>query len=251
MQMLSAINSVFTPVTPTINTTLDNQSNNLLNYQSTYPVANPYAKNHNLRGLQLYLISGGITILISLTGFGLIKFITEKENLKTSDIANSRNSVNQKSSSSKEQIQTTNQETSNPTNIISANPNRQPVTPNTIETFKSTPNSSNQTYNNQLNSHHFNSFYFISDAAFANYSKASEYVESLKFLGYPQAGMFWIPDYPNLSGKSLFTVYPARFDNRQSCRNFLRQYAQNKPEAYCAFASKDKNASPDRFYSRW
>jgi serine/threonine-protein kinase len=62
--------------------------------------------------------------------------------------------------------------------------------------------------------------------------------------------MFWIPDYPNLSGKRLFNVYPARFSSRQSCAEFLNSYSKREPGAYCAKASKNSNVSADRFYAR-
>lgn len=67
-------------------------------------------------------------------------------------------------------------------------------------------------------------------------------------MGYPQAGMFWIPDYPNLSGKQLFEVYAAKFSDKGSCIDFLKTYGKVNSKAYCAFASKDPNAPPDRFY---
>jgi hypothetical protein len=48
--------------------------------------------------------------------------------------------------------------------------------------------------------------------------------------------MFWIPDYPNLSGKYLFQVYVAKFSDRKSCANFLRAYSQRilEPIAFLA-----------------
>ncbi|MBD2359390.1 serine/threonine protein kinase [Tolypothrix sp. FACHB-123] len=96
--------------------------------------------------------------------------------------------------------------------------------------------------NNQLSG-----FYFISDAAFKTSDEADRQVQKLQRQGYSQAGNFWIPNYPNLSGKSLFVVYPAQFKQRQSCANFLSNYRKKSPDAYCAFASKDRNAPADRF----
>lgn len=90
-------------------------------------------------------------------------------------------------------------------------------------------------------------FYFIASYASNTSNDAFLKVESLKAQGYPEAGMFWIPDYPNLSGKPLFNVYLAKFSDRVSCANFLKSYRKRDPEAYCAFASKDKNVSADRF----
>lgn len=100
------------------------------------------------------------------------------------------------------------------------------------------------------NSNQISSFYFIADDAFPSLAEAEPKIRSLKASGYNQAGSFWIPDYPNLSGKPFFNVYPATFNSRQSCAEFLRNYSQRHPDAYCAFASKDKNASADRFYAK-
>ncbi|BAY84640.1 serine/threonine kinase [Calothrix parasitica NIES-267] len=92
-------------------------------------------------------------------------------------------------------------------------------------------------------------YYFIADSAFADIGSASKEVSRLQARGYNGAGMFWIKDYPNLSNKSLYQVYPAKFPNRSSCRNFLQNYARIKSQAYCVFGSSNRNASPDRFYA--
>lgn len=93
-----------------------------------------------------------------------------------------------------------------------------------------------------------NSFYFLADSAFAKSQTAVEQVKTLQAAGYPQAGMFWVPEYPNLSGKQLFEVYAATFSDRNNCVDFLRTYGKVNSKAYCAFASKDPNSSPDRLY---
>lgn len=93
------------------------------------------------------------------------------------------------------------------------------------------------------------SFYFVADSAFSESGSATDKIRVLKAAGYGEAGMFWIPDYPNLSGKLLFEVYAAKFGDRQSCANFLRSYSQRNSDAYCAFASKDRNLPADRFYA--
>ena len=90
-------------------------------------------------------------------------------------------------------------------------------------------------------------FYFVSDSAFPSASEADKESQKLIEMGYGQSGKFWIPDYPNLSGKPLFVVYPAQFRERQSCANFLENYRKQSKSSYCAFASKDKNVSADRF----
>jgi serine/threonine protein kinase len=94
------------------------------------------------------------------------------------------------------------------------------------------------------------SFYFIDDTAFSRnkQAEANEQIQRLQSQGYSDAGMFWIPDYPNLSGKDLFEVYAGKFSDRTACIESLRRFGKQNPDSYCAFASKDANASPDRFY---
>ena len=93
-------------------------------------------------------------------------------------------------------------------------------------------------------------YYFVADSAFADTGSASIEVSRLQARGYNGAGMFWIKDYPNLSNKSLYQVYPAKFRDRISCKNFLQNYAQINSQAYCVFgSSSNRNASPDRFYA--
>ncbi|KYC42843.1 hypothetical protein WA1_12015 [Scytonema hofmannii PCC 7110] len=93
-----------------------------------------------------------------------------------------------------------------------------------------------------------NAFYFLADSAYPNSQTALMQVKALQAVGYPQAGMFRIPEYPNLSGKELFEVYVARFSDRNNCIDLLRAYGKNNSNAYCAFASKDPNASPERLF---
>jgi len=92
-----------------------------------------------------------------------------------------------------------------------------------------------------------NSFYFLADSAYSAAQTAMKQVQILQTKGYLQAGMFWIPEYGNLSGKKLFTVYVDKFSDRNSCISLLKIYGQNNPQTYCAFASQDVNTSPDRF----
>jgi serine/threonine-protein kinase len=90
------------------------------------------------------------------------------------------------------------------------------------------------------------SFYFLADSAFKDRSNADNQLQTLKSAGYSEAGQFWIPDYPNLSGSPLWQVYVAKFRDSASCDKILRDYQQKKPDAYCALASKDRSASADR-----
>jgi serine/threonine protein kinase, bacterial len=93
-----------------------------------------------------------------------------------------------------------------------------------------------------------NDFYFVADSAYPNKATAQKQVSTLQAQGYSQAGAFWIPDYPNLSGKQLFEVYVAKFNNSNSCGEFLKNYGQVNSEAYCAKASLNANTSPERLF---
>ncbi|NES82357.1 MAG: YARHG domain-containing protein [Moorea sp. SIO2B7] len=92
-------------------------------------------------------------------------------------------------------------------------------------------------------------YYFLADSAFADNSSAEAKMNKLKADGYNDAGLFWIPDYPNLSGKPLFKVYAAKFSDRNNCANFLREYSKFHPGVYCLFASQNPKKARDRFYS--
>jgi serine/threonine protein kinase len=100
--------------------------------------------------------------------------------------------------------------------------------------------------NNQISANEPDQFYFIADSAYKDTQTANRQVNSLKSAGYPQAGMFWIPDYPNLSGKILYEVYANQFSDKTSCINFLKTYGTVNKDAYCARASKNANISPER-----
>ncbi|WP_204103672.1 MULTISPECIES: protein kinase [Spirulina sp. CCY15215] len=91
-------------------------------------------------------------------------------------------------------------------------------------------------------------FYIIQDSAYATINDAQNQVQNLKTSGYNGANHLWIPDYPNLSGKSFYSVYPASFSNRSDCANFLQQYSRRNPNSYCVYASKNPADSADRFY---
>lgn len=120
-----------------------------------------------------------------------------------------------------------------------------PKAPKTEDTYQS---SQNTTISPAPLPQSANYFYFVADSAYPNKATAQKQVSILQTQGYSQAGAFWIPDYPNLSGKQLFEVYVAKFDNSNSCVEFLKNYGQVNSEAYCAKASLDANTSPERLF---
>ncbi|MBF2067046.1 MAG: YARHG domain-containing protein [Calothrix sp. C42_A2020_038] len=91
------------------------------------------------------------------------------------------------------------------------------------------------------------SFYFLADSAYSNQETANKQVDKLKAAGYDQPGVFWIPDYENLSGNQLYQVYVGRFNKRNDCVDLLRKYGLQNQDAYCAFASQDASAPNDQF----
>ncbi|MBD2607009.1 serine/threonine protein kinase [Scytonema hofmannii FACHB-248] len=93
-----------------------------------------------------------------------------------------------------------------------------------------------------------NYFHFIADSTFPNLQTAVEQIKTLQVAGYGQPGVFWIPDYPNLSNQRSFVVYVGTFSDRTSCLNFLKTYGKVNPGAYCGFASKDPHAPSDKIY---
>ncbi|MGI8501827.1 MAG: protein kinase domain-containing protein [Hassallia sp.] len=93
-----------------------------------------------------------------------------------------------------------------------------------------------------------NYFHFIADSTFPNLQTAVEQIKTLQVAGYRQPGVFWIPDYPNLSDQRSFVVYAATFSDRTSCINFLKTYGKVNPGAYCGFASKDPHAPSGKVY---
>lgn len=93
-----------------------------------------------------------------------------------------------------------------------------------------------------------NYFHFVADSTFPNMQTAIEQSKTLQRVGFGQPGVFWLPDYPNISDKRLFVVYASTFSDRPSCINFLKTYGKINPGAYCAFASKDPSAPSDKVY---
>jgi serine/threonine-protein kinase len=123
---------------------------------------------------------------------------------------------------------------------------------NTINHESSLPQSSakTETKNQQLSDSFTlnNSIYFVADSAFADLQTATKKLKNLQIKGYSQAGIFWIPDYPNLSGTPLYQVYANRFSDITNCINFLKTYGKINSDSYCILASKDANTSPNRVF---
>jgi serine/threonine-protein kinase len=80
-------------------------------------------------------------------------------------------------------------------------------------------------------------FYFLADSAFEDVNNAKLQVEKLRAQGYSNAGMFWIPDYPNLGDRQYQQVYAEKFADLASCEAKLTAHRRYVADAYCAYAS--------------
>jgi len=89
-------------------------------------------------------------------------------------------------------------------------------------------------------------FYFLADSAFEESAKAKLRVEKLRSQGYTEAGVFWIPDYPNLGNSQFFQVYTGQYSNLENCREKLKEHSKFVDDAYCAFASPNPDDAVQR-----
>ncbi len=89
-------------------------------------------------------------------------------------------------------------------------------------------------------------FYFLADSAFEDIEKANLRVEKLKSLGYKEAGVFWIPDYPNLGSNKFQQVYTSQFKDIESCKSKLKEHLKFVEDAYCAKASPNEKDPVER-----
>jgi serine/threonine-protein kinase len=80
-------------------------------------------------------------------------------------------------------------------------------------------------------------FYFLADSAFEDVNNAKLQVERLRAQGYSNAGMFWIPDYPNLGDRQYQQVYAEKFADLASCEAKLAAHRRYAADTYCAYAS--------------
>lgn len=89
-------------------------------------------------------------------------------------------------------------------------------------------------------------FYFLADSAFAESAKANLRVEKLRSQGYAEAGLFWIPDYPNLGNSQFFQVYAEQYSSLENCKKKLEKHSRFVSDAYCAFASPNPDDAVQR-----
>ena len=195
-------------------------------------VQNSHQTNQNTaRGgiILASIIASGLIGASIIIGFAINKspLPIESSNNKNTSVSSSAIQENQKTALSKNIHNTINHESSLPQSSIKTETNNQKL-------------SDSSTLNNSI--------YFVADSAFADLQTATKKLKNLQIKGYSQAGIFWIPDYPNLSGTPLYQVYANRFSDITNCINFLKTYGKINSDSYCILASKDANTSPNRVF---
>jgi serine/threonine-protein kinase len=195
-------------------------------------VQNSHQTNQNTaRGgiILASIIASGLIGASIIIGFAINKspLPIESSNNKNTSVSSSAIQENQKTALSKNIHNTINHESSLPQSSIKTETNNQKL-------------SDSSTLNNSI--------YFVADSAFADLQTATKKLKNLQIKGYSQSGIFWIPDYPNLSGTPLYQVYANRFSDITNCINFLKTYGKINSDSYCILASKDANTSPNRVF---
>ncbi|MDD1413585.1 YARHG domain-containing protein [Dolichospermum sp. ST_con] len=238
-EMLEALQTLSNPVVPAfVPTPTVIGSPSPLSLENTIAVSpgnnlqNSHQTNQNTaRGgiILASIIASGLIGASIIIGFAINKspLPIESSNNKNTSVSSSTTQENQKTALSKNIHNTINHESPLPQSSIKTETKNQQL-------------SDSSTLNNSI--------YFVADSAFSDLQPATKQAENLQVKGYSQAGIFWIPDYPNLSGKPLYEVYANRFSDLTNCINFLKTYGKVNSDSYCVLASKDANTSPNRVF---
>jgi serine/threonine protein kinase len=238
-EMLEALQTLSNPVVPAfVPTPTVIGSPSPLSLENTIAVSpgnnlqNSHQTNQNTaRGgiILASIIASGLIGASIIIGFAINKspLPIESSNNKNTSVSSSTTQENQKTALSKNIHNTINHESPLPQSSIKTETKNQQL-------------SDSSTLNNSI--------YFVADSAFSDLQPATKQAENLQVKGYSQAGVFWIPDYPNLSGKPLYEVYANRFSDLTNCINFLKTYGKVNSDSYCVLASKDANTSPNRVF---
>jgi serine/threonine-protein kinase len=237
--MLTALQTISNPVAPAfVPTPTVIAAPSPLSLENTIAVSpgndiqNSHQTNQNTaRGgiILASIIASGLIGASIIIGFAINKspLPIESSNNKNTSVSSSTTQENQKTALSKNIHNTINHESPLPQSSIKTETKNQQL-------------SDSSTLNNSI--------YFVADSAFSDLQPATKQAENLQVKGYSQAGIFWIPDYPNLSGKPLYEVYANRFSDLTNCINFLKTYGKVNSDSYCVLASKDANTSPNRVF---
>lgn len=237
-EMLTALQTLSNPVAPAFVPTpavipvpSPSSLENTIVVSSGNDLQNSHQTNQNTaRGgiILASIIASGLIGASIIIGFAINKspLPIESSNNKNTSVSSSASQENQKTAIS---------------NINSPINSESPLPPSSAKT---------ETNNQQLSDSSTlnNSIYFVADSAFSDLQTATKEADNLQVKGYSQAGIFWIPDYPNLSDKPLYQVYANQFSDLTNCINFLKTYGKINSDSYCVLASKDANTSPNRVF---
>ncbi|MFO5493693.1 MAG: protein kinase domain-containing protein [Cuspidothrix sp.] len=237
-EMLTALQTLSNPVAPAFVPTpavipvpSPSSLENTIVVSSGNDLQNSHQTNQNTaRGgiILASIIASGLIGASIIIGFAINKspLPIESSNNKNTSVSSSASQENQKTAIS---------------NINSPINSESPLPPSSAKT---------ETNNQQLSDSSTlnNSIYFVADSTFSDLQTATKEADNLQVKGYSQAGIFWIPDYPNLSDKPLYQVYANQFSDLTNCINFLKTYGKINSDSYCVLASKDANTSPNRVF---
>lgn len=82
-------------------------------------------------------------------------------------------------------------------------------------------------------------FFIISISGSPDLKVAVDQVKTLKEKGHP-SGYLWMPDYPSLNAKDLYSVFIGPFSNMDTTIKYLEYYNKNNPLAYAVKVSQKK-----------
>jgi len=82
-------------------------------------------------------------------------------------------------------------------------------------------------------------FYIISISGTTDIKQAVEQVKGLRDKAFP-AGYLWIPDFPSLSKKEMYSVFIGPFKEMDSTLYYLEKYQKIDPAVYAVEASKSE-----------
>lgn len=80
-------------------------------------------------------------------------------------------------------------------------------------------------------------FYIISVGAVKTEEQARAEVQKLSRRGF-DANYLWIPDYPSLSGKPLYSIYLGPYDNQDACEYAVEDAKIDFPGSYGVLVSQ-------------
>jgi len=81
-------------------------------------------------------------------------------------------------------------------------------------------------------------FYIISVGSTTDVDEAVRQVKDLRVKGHP-AGYLWIPEFPSLSKKEIYSVFIGPFNSMDTTIKYLENYKKTDPNAYAVRVAKE------------